>query len=51
MADVYDLVEKQHGIRFAAKKIGDHDFEVTREIAGDKADGEVEMKEKGVDGV
>ena len=37
-ADVYDLVEKQHGIRFNNSKIGDHTFE-------EKA-GAVEMAEK-----
>lgn len=38
MDNVYDLVEKQHGIRFNAEKIGDHTFE-------EKA-GAVEMTEK-----
>jgi hypothetical protein len=26
-ANVYDLIEKQHGIRFSNAKIGDHSFE------------------------
>lgn len=39
MANVYDLIEKQHGIRFSATKIGDHEFEVVNA-------GAVEMVEK-----
>jgi len=38
MADVYDLVETQHGIRFNNSSIGDHSFE-------EKASA-VEMKEQ-----
>lgn len=38
MIDIYDLIEKQHGIRFNNERIGDHSFEV-KESA-------IEMKDK-----
>lgn len=44
MDNIYDLVEKQHGIRFNATKIGDHTYEV-KAAAAVKND-EVEMSAK-----
>jgi hypothetical protein len=43
MANIYDLVEAQHGIRFNNSKIGDHTFE--------EKGGAVEMREKKADGI
>lgn len=46
MANVYDLIEKQHGIRFNNSKIGDHTFEEKEGAVKN----EVEMAEKkGID--
>jgi len=46
MANVYDLIEVQHGIRFANTKMGDHSFTVTADAAAvensEKADEKVE---------
>jgi len=43
MANIYDLIEKQHGIRFNNSKIGDHTFE--------EKGAAVEMTEKKADEV
>jgi len=45
MADIYDLIEKQHGIRFNNERMGDHSFEEKasavemKETKPEKADG------------
>jgi hypothetical protein len=46
MDNVYDLIEKQHGFRFNATKIGDHSYEDNKGSAVKNADAEVELQNK-----
>ena len=48
MANIYDLIEAQHGIRFKNTKMGDHEFEITKEM-GAVDNGEAAAAQKEVE--